>query len=62
MFTAATRPETTANPSGQASMRAVVQDTYGSAETLELRDVARRAPDDGEVLVRVRAAGLDRGV
>ncbi|HWC42993.1 MAG TPA: NAD(P)-dependent alcohol dehydrogenase [Actinomycetota bacterium] len=43
-------------------MRAVVQDTYGSAETLELRDVPRPAPADGEVLVRVRAAGLDRGV
>jgi NADPH:quinone reductase-like Zn-dependent oxidoreductase len=43
-------------------MRAVVQDTYGSADVLQLRDVARPAPADGEVLVRVRAAGLDRGV
>jgi NADPH:quinone reductase-like Zn-dependent oxidoreductase len=44
------------------TMRAVVQDTYGSADVLELRNVARPAPADGEVLVRVRAAGLDRGV
>ena len=65
MFTAATtRTGTTSNATGngQPTMRAVVQDTYGSAETLQLRDVARPAPGDGEVLVRVRAAGLDRGV
>jgi NADPH:quinone reductase-like Zn-dependent oxidoreductase len=63
MFTAATdRPESTSSPTGAATMRAVVQDTYGSAETLELRVVPRPAPADGEVLVRVRAAGLDRGV
>ena len=63
MFTAATAlPETTSSSTGPATMRAVVQGTYGSAETLELRDVPRPAPADGEVLVRVRAAGLDRGV
>jgi NADPH:quinone reductase-like Zn-dependent oxidoreductase len=44
------------------TMRAVVQDTYGSADVLELRNVARPVPAGGEVLVRVRAAGLDRGV
>jgi NADPH:quinone reductase-like Zn-dependent oxidoreductase len=43
-------------------MKAIVQDTYGSTEVLELRDVATPAPTDGEVLVRVHAAGLDRGV
>jgi NADPH:quinone reductase-like Zn-dependent oxidoreductase len=43
-------------------MKAIVQDTYGSTEVLELRDVAKPAPKDGEVLVRVHAAGLDRGV
>jgi hypothetical protein len=47
---------------GWRAMRAVVQDTYGSADVLELRNVARPAPADGKVLVRVRAAGLDRGV
>jgi NADPH:quinone reductase-like Zn-dependent oxidoreductase len=45
-----------------ATMRAVVHDTYGSAEVLEVRQVPRPEPGDGEVLVRVRAAGLDRGV
>ena len=43
-------------------MKAIVQDTYGSTEVLELRDLAKPAPKDGEVLVRVHAAGLDRGV
>jgi NADPH:quinone reductase-like Zn-dependent oxidoreductase len=58
-----TRTETAStSPAGPATMRAVVQDTYGSADVLQLRDVARPAPADGEVLVRVRAAGLDRGV
>src|SRR5437763_19697 len=39
-------------------MKAIVQDTYGSAEALYLADVDRPAPADGEVLVRVGAAGL----
>ncbi len=43
-------------------MQAIVQDTYGSADVLELRDVDKPVPKDDEVLVRVRAAGLDRGV
>lgn len=43
-------------------MRALVQDTYGSVDVLELRDVDRPVPGDGEVLVRVHAAGVDRGV
>jgi NADPH:quinone reductase-like Zn-dependent oxidoreductase len=43
-------------------MQAIVQDTYGSTEVLQLREVAKPAPEDGEVLVRVHAAGLDRGV
>jgi NADPH:quinone reductase-like Zn-dependent oxidoreductase len=63
MFTAATsQPETASSPSRQASMRAVVQDSYGPAEVLQLREIAKPVPADGEVLVRVRAAGLDRGV
>ena len=45
-----------------ATMRAIVQDTYGPPEVLQLRDIAKPVPGDGEVLVRVRAAGLDRGV
>jgi NADPH:quinone reductase-like Zn-dependent oxidoreductase len=42
-------------------MKAIVQDTYGSTDVLELREIDRPAPTDGEVLVRVRAAGLHRG-
>jgi NADPH:quinone reductase-like Zn-dependent oxidoreductase len=43
------------------TMRAVVQDRYGSSEVLRLADVRRPAIGDREVLVRVHAAGLDRG-
>jgi len=43
-------------------MKAIVQDVYGSADVLELRDIARAEPSDGEVLIRVRAAGVDQGV
>jgi NADPH:quinone reductase-like Zn-dependent oxidoreductase len=42
-------------------MKALVQDQYGSAEVLEFRDVDQPSPGDGEVLVRVVAAGIDRG-
>src|SRR3990170_5954855 len=43
------------------TMRAIVQDSYGSADVL--REARIRRPDiaDNEVLVRVHAAGLDRG-
>ena len=43
-------------------MRAIVQDTYGSAEVLAFEDIDRPEVADGEVLVRVHAAGVDRGV
>jgi NADPH:quinone reductase-like Zn-dependent oxidoreductase len=43
-------------------MNAIVQDTYGSAEVLELREIDKPVPKDHEVLVRVGAAGVDRGV
>jgi NADPH:quinone reductase-like Zn-dependent oxidoreductase len=46
----------------ETTMKAIVQDTYGSTEVLELRDIAKPVPKDDEVLVRVHAAGLDRGV
>jgi NADPH:quinone reductase-like Zn-dependent oxidoreductase len=42
-------------------MKAVVQDTYGSADVLELRDVDKPEIGDDQVLVRVHAAGVDRG-
>jgi NADPH:quinone reductase-like Zn-dependent oxidoreductase len=43
------------------TMKAIVRDRYGSADVLELKDVAVPEVGDDEVLVRVRAAGLDRG-
>ena len=43
-------------------MKAIVHDTYGSADVLALRDVDEPVPGDHEVLVRVHAAGVDRGV
>ena len=43
------------------TMRAVVQDRYGSSEVLRLAEIPRPGVTAHEVLVRVRAAGLDRG-
>jgi hypothetical protein len=50
---------TTTAPTG--TMRAVVRDRYGSADVLRVAQVPVPAIADREVLVRVRAAGLDRG-
>src|SRR5919197_3030610 len=41
------------------TMKAIVQDTYGSPEVLELRDIDKPAVGDDEVLVRVRAAAVN---
>ena len=43
-------------------MKAIVQDTYGSADVLEVRDIAAPEIAAAEVLLRVHAAGVDRGV
>ena len=43
-------------------MNAVVQDRYGPAEVLQVREIERPRPHDDEVLVRVHAAGVDPGV
>ena len=43
-------------------MKAIVQDRYGSADVLELREIDKPVLKDGEVLVRVHAAGVDPGV
>jgi len=43
------------------TMRAVVQDRYGSVDTWQLTDTERPRIEPHEVLVHVRAAGLDRG-
>ncbi len=44
-----------------SSMRAVVQDGYGGSDVLRLAQVPRPPIRPREVLVHVRAAGLDRG-
>ncbi len=43
-------------------MQAIVQDVYGSTDVLRLAEVAKPVPGDGEVLIQVRAAGVDQGV
>ncbi|TCC19515.1 NAD(P)-dependent alcohol dehydrogenase [Kribbella speibonae] len=43
-------------------MLAMTQEDYGSTEVLELREIDKPEIGDDEVLVRVRAAGVDRGV
>ena len=43
-------------------MKAVVQDVYGSSDALRFEDTEMPVIGDGEVLVQVRAAGLDPGV
>ena len=43
-------------------MKAILRRTYGPAEVLEFGDVDQPTIKPGEVLVRVRAAGVDRGV
>jgi len=48
-------------PVAPASVRALVQSGYGSTEVFSVGQVARPRPGPREVLVAVRAAGLDRG-
>ncbi len=43
-------------------MKAIVQDVYGPADVLQLRDIDRPSIGEDEVLLRVRAAGVDPGV
>src|SRR5918994_6736127 len=43
-------------------IKAIVGDTYGSPDVLELRDIDKPEISDDEVLVRVHTAGVDRGV
>ena len=45
----------------QDTMRAVVQDAYGSTEVLRVSRVEVPVIADDEVLIRVHAAGVDRG-
>ena len=41
-------------------MKAAFRDRYGPPEVVEIRNVERPAPTEGEVLVRVRAASVNR--
>jgi NADPH:quinone reductase-like Zn-dependent oxidoreductase len=43
-------------------MKAIVQDVYGEADVLRLQEIDRPEPGADEVLLRVHAAGVDRGV
>ena len=43
------------------AMKAVIQDSYGTSEVLRVGNVNIPEPGDNEVLVKVHAAGLDRG-
>ena len=40
-------------------MKALIRDRYGSPDVLEVREVERPYPKEGEVLVRVHAASLN---
>jgi NADPH:quinone reductase-like Zn-dependent oxidoreductase len=52
---------TTPQPSPDHTMRAVVQRQYGSADVLSVGEIDRPTIGATDVLVQVRAAGLDRG-
>jgi len=43
-------------------MKAAVQDTYGSPDVLEVREIDKPVVGDDDLLVRVHAAGVDPGV
>ena len=51
----------TAQVSRRQTMQAIVQAGYGSADVWRLEEIGRPAAAGGEVLLRVHAAGLDRG-
>ena len=55
--------EPTPRPADAQMMKAIIQDEYGSApeDILRLAEIDRPAIGDGEVLVRLRAASVDRG-
>jgi len=47
---------------GGITMKAIVQERYGSADVLSLSDIEKPMLGDRDALVRVHAAGLDPGV
>lgn len=48
-----------AEPKAAMKMRAITQDRYGLPDVLELRQLDRPEPGDGEVRIRVRASSLN---
>jgi NADPH:quinone reductase-like Zn-dependent oxidoreductase len=46
----------------EQTMKAIVRDAYGSVDVLRLAEIETPVAAESEVLVRVRAAGLDQGV
>lgn len=63
MNTTTTNPQRSsgATTAPTPTMQAIVQDRYGSADTWQLLTVERPRIGAKEVLIQVRAAGLDRG-
>ncbi|GAA3632138.1 NAD(P)-dependent alcohol dehydrogenase [Microbacterium awajiense] len=62
MSLTATAPIPTTHITTTGTMRAVSQSRYGSADALDVTTREIPTPAAGQVLVRVRAAGVDRGV
>jgi NADPH:quinone reductase-like Zn-dependent oxidoreductase len=58
----ATKEEMNTHKTTARKMKAIVRDTYGSPDVLELRDIGVPETGDDEVLVRVHAAGVGREV
>src|SRR6478672_6168481 len=54
------QPTASGSAAGQL-MRAIVQTEYGTADVLRVAEIERPVIRADEVLVKVRAAGLDRG-
>jgi NADPH:quinone reductase-like Zn-dependent oxidoreductase len=46
-------------PKGEWTMKALIRERYGPPDVLEIRDIARPAPSEREVLVRVHAASIN---
>src|SRR5918911_4162312 len=59
--TAAREVTTTTATARETTMKAIVQDRYGSSKVLELRDIGKPAIGADQVLVRVRAAAVNPG-
>lgn len=54
-------PRSSGSAAAEVTMRAIVQEAYGSADVLHMAQIPKPKIAEDEVLVRVHAAGLDRG-